>query len=349
MTKQTWTAVVAAVCFVVSAALIALTPVPYVVWAPGGAHDLLAVRDGKSVVTVTGVETYPTEGRLLLTTVSQTRADARVSLPEALYAYWMPDRAALPRDAIYPAGASAGQVAAREEQLMDDSQLEAVAAAAQAAGLRVDRVPMITSVATVGPAVDKLMPGDFIVAVDKQPTRTTREVGLVIAQHAIGDIVNFTVERNRKLVDVSVEAAASRTQPGVPVVGISYELGYRTPVDVAFEVDPAIGGSSAGLMLSLAVYDAITPNSLVGGRIVGGSGEIDGAGNVKPVGAIEEKIAAAEASGAAVFVIPAANCADLTSHAHRVRLVPVDTLAEAVAGLEALADPRRAESVPGCS
>lgn len=348
MTKQTWTAIVAAVAFVLSAAIVALVPVPYVVWAPGATHNLLGERDGLPVVQVSGVDTYATSGELLLTTVSQTKTDARVTLPEVLYAYWAPDRDVLPRTVIYPAGLTASDVAAREEKQMDNSQMESVAAAAQAAGLKVERVPMITSVATVGPAASKLMPGDFIIAVNDQPTATTRQVGLVIAKQKIGTPVSFTIERNRQRLDVNVEAVASRTQPGIPVVGINYELGYRTPVDVSFGVDPAIGGSSAGLMLSLAVYETITDGSLVAGRRIAGSGQIDGAGNVTAVGAVQEKIAAAEQAGAEVFVLSKQNCADLSNQPTKVRLVAVSTLAEAIASLEALNDPQRASSVQGC-
>ncbi len=79
MTKQTWTATVSAVLFVVLAAVIALVPVPYVTWSPGGTHDLLGQvtgTDGNSVaaITVSGPEvtTHPTTGQLRMTTVAVT-------------------------------------------------------------------------------------------------------------------------------------------------------------------------------------------------------------------------------------------------------------------------------------
>ena len=66
-----------------------------------------------------------------------------------------------------------------------------------------------------------------------------------------------------------------------------------------------IGGPSAGLMFSLGIYDTLTPGSLTGGANVAGTGEIDGAGRVGPIGGIQQKIAGAREAGAELFLVPA--------------------------------------------
>ena len=71
VTKQTWTATVSAVLFVVLAAVIALVPVPYVTWSPGTTYDLFArTAQGEDTITISGADTFPTTGQLRMTTVS---------------------------------------------------------------------------------------------------------------------------------------------------------------------------------------------------------------------------------------------------------------------------------------
>ena len=60
-----------------------------------------------------GIDTYPTTGRLDMTILATTPADARLSLPQALLAYWLPSRDALPREVIYDPGKSVEQVTTR--------------------------------------------------------------------------------------------------------------------------------------------------------------------------------------------------------------------------------------------
>lgn len=84
MTKQTWTAAVAAVLFVALAAVVSLVPVPFVSWSAGATVNLFEPVDDQPRVDITGVETFPTTGQLRLTTVSVTRADSQLTLPEAL-------------------------------------------------------------------------------------------------------------------------------------------------------------------------------------------------------------------------------------------------------------------------
>ena len=56
------------------------------------------------------------------------------------------------------------------------------------------------------------------------------------------------------------------TITGAPQIGISLGQGFIFPFQVSVTIDPRIGGPSAGLMFSLAIYDTLTPGSLTGGR-----------------------------------------------------------------------------------
>lgn len=348
MTKQTWTAAVSALLFVVSAAVIAMVQVPYVTWAPGRTADLLATVDGRPVVAIDGVASHPTSGQLHITTVSVTRPDAGITLPEALLGWWSPDRQVYPREAVYPAGTRAADVVARDAELMASAQTDAAAAGLREAGVEVRQAPMVRKVASQGPSMDLLLPGDFVTSVDGEPTPTKEAVERAIQAHQVGESVTFGILREQVPEVVTVVTAASNVQPGLPVVGVTFVTGFNHSPRVAIGVDDEIGGSSAGLMMALAVFDRVSPDDLVRGRVVAGTGEIDGLGNVRPVSGVAEKLAAAERAGAAIFLLPAANCADVGA-GRAVRLVPVSTVDDAVQALDALADPTTAELVRGCS
>lgn len=349
MTKQTWTAAVSALLFVLSAAIIAMTPVPFVTYSPGGTHDLLASVDGKDTIQVADLETYETHGRILVTTVSVTRPDAPVSLPEVLYAHWAPDREVFPREYVYPARSSTADVRTRDAQQVATAQADASAAALRAAGIAVDQVPMVQSVASTGPAADKLFPGDFVLQIDGRPTRTVADVREAIERRGIGQSVTFTILRDRETRAVTVDTAASKTQAGVPVWGGTLVMGYSYAPRVTIDLDPSLGGTSAGLMMALAIFDRITPGDVVGDRTVAGTGEIDGAGNLGRVAGVREKLAAAEQAGAALFFVPSANCADLEGITSTVRVVSVASLEDAINSLDMLADPATEDHVKGCT
>ena len=59
MTRQTWTAAVSSLCFLVAAVVIAVVPTPFVTYAPGSTSNLLGVAGDADVVSVEGVQTFP--------------------------------------------------------------------------------------------------------------------------------------------------------------------------------------------------------------------------------------------------------------------------------------------------
>lgn len=348
MTRQTWTAAVSALLFVMAAAFVALTPVSFVTLAPGPTHDLLATVEGRPVVEVDGLTAYPAEGQLLVTTVTTTRPDAPVSLPEVLYAHWAPDREVFPREAVYPARRGAAEVRARDAQQFASARSAAAAAALRSAGVEVRQMPMVQAVASSGPAVDKLYPGDFVLEIDRVPTPNVAAVRAQIEQKRIGEAVDFTVLRNGERVAVTLDTTESKAQAGVAVWGGNLVMGYSYGPRISVSLDESVGGGSAGLMMALAIFDRVTPEALVGDRVVAGTGEIDGAGNVLRVSGVREKLIGAERAGASAFLVPSGNCEDLVDVDSPVRVVSVATLDDAINSLDALADPASESLVRGC-
>jgi Lon-like protease len=348
VTRQTWTAFASALLFVGLAVLLVLVPVPFVSWSPGTPRDTLGTVDNQPIIKVSGIETFPTTGRLDMTVVSQTPADARLTLPQALLSYWLPHRDALPRDAVYDPGKSAQQVQDEDADRMETAQDDAVVAALRADGQSVTERPAVYSVTIGGPAHQRLHPGDLIVAVDGVATPVEKDVRDRIQRHQVGETVIFTVIRAKQQQRVKVITAESATQSDSPVVGITLGTGYDYAPQISFELGRKIGGPSAGLTFALAIYDKITEGDLLGGRHMAGTGTITPTGEVGPIGGIQEKIAGAEKAGATEFFVPAGNCADLAGLHTDVRLIKVSTLHDAIAALEALDDSGDMARLPSC-
>lgn len=348
MTRQTWTALISALLFVALAVPMAILPVPFVAWSPGGTADVLGEVDGRPLISVDGVPTFATSGQLDLTIVSGTSADSRLTLPEALAAYWLPGRDTLPRDAVFPPGRSAEEVKQVEAQMMDASQDSAIVAALRAAGQPVEQLPAVASVTIGGPAYDKLKPGDLIVSVDGVATRDADAVTEQVRTHRPNETIDFVVLRDRVETKVQVVAADSASAPGTAVVGITVGQGYSYTPRITFDLGQQIGGPSAGMVFALGIYDKITAGELLSGQTVAGTGTITTNGDVGPIGGVRQKLASAERAGAGVFLVPAANCADLAGVRTDVVIVKVSTLSQAISQLGVLSVPGGAERVTRC-
>ncbi|MEE9965566.1 MAG: PDZ domain-containing protein [Propionicimonas sp.] len=348
MSRQTWTAALSALLFVILATIIALVPVPYVTWSPGSTYNLLGEVNGKPAISISGAQTYPSSGELLMATIEVTAPDSSLTLPEALISYWMPARQVLPRAAIYRRGTTPSEVDSEESTLMTNSQTSAVVAALRAAEIPVTELPMVQSVQTSGAAAGLLEPGDLISAVDNVAVTDRDSVLREIQNRHVGQKVTFTITRNQQTQQVTVTTRANLKAPDYPSVGIEITTGYTYSPLVTYAVDPAVGGSSGGLMFALTIYDKLTPGDLTQGRTIAGTGTMSADGKVGVIGGVAEKLAAASKAGATVFLIPKDNCQNVTSVPAGLRLVAVDNLDGAIGDINALNDPSTAAGVPGC-
>lgn len=343
------TAVVAAVAVLLLAVAVFFIPVPYVAWTPGSTVDVAGkTTDGTPLIEVKGLPTQPLEGQLRMTTVSVTRVDATLTLPQALAAHWLPRRDVLPRDLYYPPSKSDDQVKAEEVAMMDTSRADAVVAALRAAGEPVLELPQVQTVSVAGPAHGVLQPGDLILKVDSVAVQTLDDVRERIRRHKVGEKVVFTVERAGAQVNVTVTTEASTKDATIPVVGMTAGVGYKYAPEVVYHLDSHIVGPSAGLIFALGIYDLVQPTDVLAGRAVAGTGSIGPDGNVGAIGGIQEKIAGAEKADAQIFLVPADNCKDLAGIQTDLQLVKVATLRDAISALAQLQQDPSGKEVPRC-
>jgi PDZ domain-containing protein len=341
MSRRTVAGLLALGLLIVLGTVAARTPVDYVTFRPGPTMNILGEYDGKTIVTVTGRETYRDDGALRMVTVYAGGPDEDISLLNMVYGWIDPDIAVLPKDAVY--GPDETDDSAHEESAveMSSSQDNATAAALDALDVDYRSEVSVTEVAKDGASVGKLEKGDVLLAVDG--TATPDPTGLVTAIRAIepGTQTVLTVRRDGAEKQVTVTTKADPEDEKASRIGIGIKLAYTFPFKVRIQLPGTVGGPSAGMIFALAIYDVLTPGSLTGGKQIAGSGEINPDGTVGAIGGIGQKLPAAQRDGAKLFLVAAENCAEaLSSHydPDKMRLVKVEKLADAIKDVETWRD-----------
>ena len=334
MSQRTLAGVIAVPLVIALLAVAWASPLPYVVYRPGITVNVLGENGDKPIIQIDGHQAYDDGGQLRMTTVSVTRAETKVRLPELLGAWISRKDAVYPWDAVYQKGTTDKQSEQEGAVQMSGSQDTATAVALREIGTKVPENVTVGSISKGSPADGVLQVGDVIdevngVAVTPGNTDT---VVKDIKDTPAGDAVDLVVTRDGKKQSVKVTPA---TVDGAQRIGIGLALAYDFPFDVNINIDPNIGGPSAGLMFSLGIYDMLTPGSLTGGQPIAGTGEIEPDGSVGPIGGIQQKIAASDRDGAKLFLVPKDNCDEAIGAAKGdVRLVKVTTMHDAVDSVE---------------
>jgi PDZ domain-containing protein len=90
------------------------------------------------------------------------------------------------------------------------------------------------------------------------------------------------------------------------------------------------GGPSGGLIFTLGLIDLLTPQDIIAGRKIAGTGTIAANGEIGPIGGVTEKILGAKKAGASILFISQENCGELPSEVSGISVIAVSTIDEVV-------------------
>ncbi|MSX44664.1 MAG: PDZ domain-containing protein, partial [Actinobacteria bacterium] len=264
-----------------------LAPLPYVLIAPSTPDDVL----GK-LITIENVPTFQDrakdknlKSRLFITSVLVTNPNSYISGGEILLNWISGDTAVLPHDSIFPPQKTEAEVTAENTADMKNSQHDATAASLNYLGYNLKSVVEITDVKSESDAFKKLQKGDQIIAVDGIAITKTTDIRDVLKNKKVGDLAAIKIARDNLTLQIKLMANSA----GAPVVGIFVTNSYDFPISIKFNLERT-GGPSGGLIFSLGIIEKLTPEDLIHGRKIAGTGTIDAAGNVGPIGGINEKL-----------------------------------------------------------
>jgi Lon-like protease len=305
---------------------ILLVPLPLVQYAPGTSTSI-------PPLVAIDAETTPIEGDTQLLTIRVSQ----VSSYQAVRAWLSPERELERRDLVVPSGIDQSDYFRLQQQQFARSFETAVAVGLEAAGERVEvrTQAIVFAVLDGGPSDGILEAGDVIQTVDGEPVSSGDDLRARLAGKAVGDPIELTIGRNGGTEEVTVRAGmvAGLEQPGLGVAVETVSSAIDIPYDVQLAEETRIGGPSAGMMIALTVYDLMAEEDLIAGRIVAGTGTIDGEGRVGTIGGIREKVFAAVDAGADVVLVPKAQLDAARGVGADVELIGVATLDEAIEAL----------------
>ena len=316
--------------------------VPYDTLAPGGTLDLA------SRVSIKGTKSYADRSDVMMLFVQER---AHVNLWSLLQAK-LDSNIDLVKQSDITGGRTQKETDLQDVCDMAQSQDDARVAALKALGYK---VPVVRGLQTVdlphtfsteattknGPPVSHnlyawkvLQPCDQIVSADGHQLKQPDDLSKIVKTHPVGSTVELGITRSGKPLTVHAKVVQG---PQAPIIGVDLGLRYKIPVNISINTND-ISGPSAGLAITLAIIDALTPGRLTGGKRVAVTGTIDPNGNVGEIGGLPQKALAARASHAQILIVP--HCSDAGCRGDvavarkrvgkNVEVVEVSTLAQAL-------------------
>ncbi|MFM1789492.1 MAG: hypothetical protein RLZZ12_841 [Actinomycetota bacterium] len=311
-------------------------PIPYVFFKPGVPDNVTA-----GLIEIKDAKSYEANGKLYITSILVTNPNSPVFGAETLYNWALGPHVVLPREVVYPPAVE-GRVIARDSRAeMAGSKVTATAAALSFLGYQFEEIYFVSRIREYSDANGKLEPGDRILIVDGEKINEIEEIRSAYSDKKIGDVIEIEVERvingEPRNVLESVRLVSNQelgADPNRPAIGILVGTTAKFPVEIDFNIR-GVGGPSAGLIFAVGVVEKLTPEDLLRGREIAGTGSIDPNGRVGAIGGIEEKMIGASRKGATIFLAPRENCPDIKHVPKGLKVIPVSTLSEAIAALRA--------------
>lgn len=293
-----------------------LLPTPYLIERPGPAYNVLGETAGEPVIKIVGEESFESSGSLDVLTVSiiGNPSDTPGWLEVAM-AWLDGSQKVVPVEVLYPTDRTAEEVRAESSAMMEVSQQDAIAAALSYLGYTSPREIYIAEVTADAAASGKLVAADFVLQVDGQALTDIEQLRTIVNEWDEANPLAVTVNRDGRIL--TEEISPIKDDEGKYRLGILVGYKYDFPIDVQLQLGE-VGGPSGGMMFSLGIIDRLTPGDLTGGLHVAGTGTIAESGEVGPIGGVVQKMYGAKRAGATVFLVPAANCAELWEMSPRV-------------------------------
>lgn len=272
--------------------LILIVPLPYYIDTPGGAMDI-----SQKIVLE---DSYKSKGSLNFAYVTELKATTFTYL----LSFFNKDWKVLKKSDVVYEGENVKDMEFRDRHLLEESYDSAVMVAYQKLHKKVEvkkehlYITYLDSLSHTDLKVqDELLEMDGVILTSKAELLST------IRSLEAGTVVNFKVKNGGK--EYNRKATIVR-EDNVSMVGamITTDKELTTNPHIEIKAKASESGPSGGLMLSLAIYNALTKEDITGGRKIVGTGTIDENGNVGAIGGVEFKLKGAVKEKADLFLVP---------------------------------------------
>lgn len=244
-----------------------------------------------------------TAGSLNMSYVSLVKG----TIPMLLLSFVVPNWDILPSEEITREDESVDDLLELEKLYMKSSIDNATILAFREAGKELNITREVNNIVYIADEAETdLEMYDELLSVDEKNLATIDELRAYVNTLNEGDTVSILVNRDGKEKECS--AKIYNTSDGLKV-GISFltTYEYETTPEIEVTTKNSESGSSGGLMLSLAIYNAIADEDITKGRTIVGTGTIDINGNVGEIDGVKYKLLGANKNNAEIFLCPMEN------------------------------------------
>ncbi|EIA18968.1 SepM family pheromone-processing serine protease [Listeria fleischmannii] len=322
-------------------------PMPYYITKPGSTEKL------EPLVEIEGHKSE-LKGSLSLVTIAMANANIYTYGLAKLLPYQEIEKES---DVRYE-NESNEEYNVRQMYMMNESKNNAIQVAYKAANQKVtvkyDGIYVLSVLDNV-PAAKYLHAGDLITKIDGHAFESSAEFIQYVKSKKVHDVVTIDYVHDKKAETAQIELTTI-DKKGTVGIGITLVDDEKVTTDPKIKIDSEqIGGPSAGLMFSLEIYSRFQKDDLTKGYPIAGTGTIDPKGNVGRIGGINQKVVAADKSGAKFFFAPDDTVTDEMKKADPtiksnykeavetakdidtdMKIIPVKTFQDAVSYLEKL-------------
>jgi len=182
--------------------------------------------------------------------------------------------------------------------------------------------------------------GDQFISVNNQKVSNLEELKAYINTLKENDEVKVKVINGDK--KYTRKAIVYKDEDDSLKIGVAFKTRYEyeTEIPVTIKMKDNESGSSGSLMMSLAIYNALTKKDITNGLNIVGTGSINSDGFVEEIGGVKYKVLAAEKNKADIFICPEENYREAIKIKEKrnlnVEIVKVSTLKDAIDYLENL-------------
>jgi PDZ domain-containing protein len=242
-----------------------------------------------------------------------------------------------PKNLIPPGSTDQAYIAAELREMVT-SQQTAAAVALRYLGYHVGMQPtgvLVNQIILKTGAAGKLQPTDVIVAVNGQPTLTTKSLFDQMTKVKPGQTVTLKIVRGDTTL---TERIRTTDDGGRALIGFSPAQSARIKLPRKVAIDSGnIGGPSAGLAFTLEVLRQLGRDVTHGYRVAA-TGTIGLDGKVGPIGGISQKTWGVRDAGAQVFLVPAGKNAQRARElaGPNLKVIPVTSFTQALHALAQL-------------
>ncbi len=268
---------------------------PFIIYKSGG---IINLQDRIEIDTK-----YKEDGSLSMSYVTAIKGTA----PFILLSYILPDWDLIPLDEITNED-SYDDVLEVGKEYLNEGIDNAIIAAFNASDYNITITDEINKVMYLSDkAKSDIEINDEIYKIDEVNVKTLDDVKEYVNTLKEKDIVKVYVHHDNK--DYERTAEVYKEEDGSLKIGVAFKTLYKyeTEIPVKINMKANESGSSGGLMMSLAIYNALTEEDITHGLKIVGTGSINSDGTVEEIGGVKYKVLGAAKKKADIFLCPKEN------------------------------------------